>query len=154
MKLSGIDVARLPSEREEKLQLFIDYFGQVIFALRQTVLESQTEMLKAGEAARRLGRVKAEPYEALAGCSEEQRMGAIRLCEHAIDLFGELVVSYLDHSGSDLHLDAGHIARFRLLMEVVDRATHRPECSMELSHDDQIALSQNWGRWRREFGNR
>lgn len=94
--------------------------GELIFRLRDEVLESHRNLLQSESGRKQSGTALAKPFEVLGDLSEDQINALVEVCQQSIDSFAKLLLAYQEHQGSQLRFADNKLAHFVLVMQVLD----------------------------------
>jgi len=145
-----IDLSQLPSDNTGRHEAFVDLFGQFLFWLRNSSLESSRKFVESTESREKLGKIRRQCYEGIAQLPPEQREAAMLLVEETLNGFAERLVWLLGDEGTDARMGSFHAYRFRVEMEIVDVQTgHLIE--VETINRGGKFFGSNWGRWLNRF---
>lgn len=137
---------RLPGS-PERTQQAIDFVGELIFRLRDEILESHKSLLKNANHRKQLGSVLAEPFEKLSELPNDQIEAIVETCQQGIESFAKLLLTYIEHQGSQLRFADSKLAHLVLIMQVVDFDTRNVLEEHCLNRTDGTKFALRWGRW-------
>lgn len=142
-----INLDDCPPGSIQRTQQAIDFVGQLIFRLRDEILEAQTLLLKNESRRNHLGSVPAKPFAALSSLTEDQMDAVVEVCQQGIDSFTKLFLTYLEHQGSQLRFADNSLAQFVLVMQVLDFGSRRVLEEHCLNRGDGTKFALRWGKW-------
>jgi hypothetical protein len=130
-------------------EALVSIFGGYLMWSRDQAL-STTRMLVESESAReKIGRVFRGPYdEAAASLSDDQIRIAENLQNEAILRFIQFLAGILAGSGFDKPVGDKHFARFRLVMELIDKDTDSCVLEEVLNRDGRRVFWEYLKNWR------
>ena len=143
----NINLEDNPAGSPQRTQQAIDFMGELIFRLRDEVLESQRSLLKSKSHRKQLGTALAKPFETLSDLSDEQINALVEVCQQGIDSFAQLLLSYLEHQGSQLRFADNKLAHFVLVMQVLDFDSRKVTEEHSLNRSEGTKFSLRWGKW-------
>lgn len=143
----NINLDDSPAGSVQRTQQAIDFVGELIFRLRDEVLASQKSLLESESHRKQLGTVLAKPFEDLSDLSDDQINALVEVCQQGIDTFAKLLLSYLEHQGSQLRFADNKLAHFVLIMQVLDFSSRKVIEEHYLNRTDGAKFALRWGRW-------
>lgn len=143
----NINLDDSPAGSVQRTQQAIDFVGELIFRLRDEVLESQRSLLKSESHRKQLGTALAKPFEVLGDLSDDQINALVEVCQQGIDSFAKLLLAYLEHQGSQLRFADDKLAHFVLVMQVLDFSSRKVIEEHCLNRTDGTKFALRWGRW-------
>jgi hypothetical protein len=142
-----INLDSSPAGSSQRTQQAIDFVGELIFRLRDEVLESQRSLLNSKSHRKQLGTALAKPFEVLSDLSDDQINALVEVCQQGIDSFAQLLLSYLEHQGSQLRFADNKLAHFILIMQVLDFGSQKVIEEHCLNRSEGTKFALRWGRW-------
>jgi hypothetical protein len=136
-----------PPGSTERTQRAIDFFGELIMQLRDEVLEAHGSLLRNAEHRRQLGKIPSGAFETLCKLSDDQIEAVVEVCRQGIDSFTQLLLSYLEHQGSQLRFSDNKLAHFVLLMQVLDFDDRKLVEEHLLNRAEGANFALRWGKW-------
>lgn len=144
------DLSQLPKDRKLRHDIFVDFFGQFLFWLRNCCLKTSRSFVESAEAREKLGTVRRHYYDDVAQLPVEHREAAMRLVEETLNSFAERMVHLLGDEGTDARIGSDHAYRFRLEMEIVDLKTGTV-VEQETINRGGSYFGRYWGRWLNRY---
>ena len=141
--------AELPADPDERLEAFIDIFGQHSFSTRNQVIDLIRDLLLHSEPAQTMDKQRRELFYAAKNLDEKSRRLIEEICRVGIDLFLQHMLGLFMNTGTGLRLDDTHCIRYRVVMEIVDHSDEDEKIMDErvINRDGQKAFSDYYGRW-------
>jgi hypothetical protein len=146
----GNDLSQLPSDRAERHEVFVDFFGQFLIWLRNSSLQASRKFIESDEWREKLGAIRCRYYEGVARMPPEQREAAMLLVEETLNGFTERLTWLLGDEGTDARMGSRHAYRFRVEMEIVDVETGEL-VEVETINRGGKFFGANWGRWLNRY---
>jgi hypothetical protein len=140
------DLSQLPPDNKQRHEVFVDFFGQFLFWLRNGALKTSRSFVETAAAREKLGTVRRRYYEDVARLPPEQREAALRLVEETLNSFAERLVHLLGDEGTDARIGSRHAYRLRVELEVVDLETGTV-VDEEVINRGGAYFGRYWGRW-------
>jgi hypothetical protein len=142
-----LDPAILTLDASERHEALVDLFGRYVMWLRSAALESSRGALVDPEAKQRLGLLRWQRYERVAGMTDEQVEGACLFAEATVDRFIELLLTMLAGTGVDQRVGPSLASRFKLDIEIVDVDTEDVVLRETVNRGGRKFFVSYWGRW-------
>jgi hypothetical protein len=143
-------LSQLPSAPKERHEAFVEFFGQFLFWLRNSALDSSRRFIESEEWREKLGTIRRRCYEGVARMPPEQRDAAMLLVEETLNGFAERLAWLLGDEGVDARLGTQHAYRFRVVMEVVDLETGEIVEEETINRGGKF-FGSYWGRWLNRY---
>jgi hypothetical protein len=146
--IKPIKLDALPGNPQERLRVFTDAFGELIFNLIDYAVQGSRNLIVEESVRTRVGRILAEPFlYAANNFTGEQQDVVLKICRYTAETYADLFISYLEHTGSELVLDEKHVAQFKLVLEIVDREDQ--VVGEEILNKGRKSLAAQFFRWKR-----
>lgn len=142
-----INLDESPPGSSERTQQAIDFFGRLVFQLRDEVLETHKSLLRNASHRKQLGSVPSAAFEALCSLSDGQIDAVVGVCQQGIDSFTKLLLTYLEHQGSQLRFADNRLAHFILIMQVLDFDERKVSEEHCLNRSEGTKFALRWGKW-------
>jgi hypothetical protein len=139
----------LPSQPEKRHQALVGLFGKYLFWIRQFVLGQKEHLVESPGARNQLGKIFQKPYEKMASLGVNEQMIAYEFSKVCIDAFAKELLLLLGNEGVDLEMGNKNAIRFRLQMEIVDKATGNIILEETLNRGGKF-FPEYWSHWVKE----
>jgi hypothetical protein len=144
------DVSQLLSDDKKRHEVFVEFFGQFLFWLRNSSLSTSRHFIESDELREKLGTIRRQYYEGVARMPPEQREAAMLLVEETLNGFAERLTWLLGDEGTDARIGQRHAYRFRLEMEIVDIESGEVIGEETINRGDKF-FGSYWGRWLNRY---
>ncbi len=149
-KALDYDLSSLPEDKDLRHEVFVEFFGQIMFALRNGILQSTRDLIESADKRDRLSVVMQRYYEGVGQMSQDQREAAMALVETTLNRFALELCEVLGHQGSRARIGTRDAYRFRLVMEIVDPETLKIYDEETLNRGGK-SFGRYWGRWLNRY---
>jgi hypothetical protein len=142
----GQELSVLPTDRNDRHETFVDFFGQFIFWLRNRSLETSRKLVESQDARASLGTIRRSYYDGVADMSPNERNAALLLAQATLDGFLERLMWSFGDEGTDAHFGEQCAYRFRVTMEIVNKKTNEIVDEETINRGGRF-FGSYWGRW-------
>ena len=147
----AIRLNELPDDERVRHEAFVAAFGQYLFWIRNSILNSNRDLVESPEAREQLATLFREPFDRAAELAPPDREVAYELAKESIDNFAVELLRLFAHAGFDLPTSDEHVVRFRVVMEICNGTTGEVVAE-EVVNRGGRHFADYWGRWLNRFG--
>jgi len=142
------DLDSLPAEIQARHEALVDFFGRHLFWCRRQTSDFTQSAVSSPDLRKRLGRIPAESYARVAELPQNARDAAIDIANAAVDDFMKRVLVLFTTMSADQRLGEEHGIRYKLYMEIIERADWDRVVTEELiNRDGEKVFCDYFGRW-------
>lgn len=146
------EIDDFPDDPRELHEALVDVFGQYLIWCRDNALDSVERLVEDSDAREQIGRVFRKTFEdAATKLDSEQRAIAADLQRKAVGAFARNVLTLLSDTGFSHPISKGHVARFRLVMELCESDEGEIVGEETINRGGERFFPEYWNQWLADY---